>query len=158
MCSSDLAVQLAFYKQYARFPEDESDLAPAVIAHLADQISVPAVLLDDYEWADRTGRRHRQQILDFLAVVPFEEAGESAFRVWLAEEALPSEPNSAALEEQIGAWFARNRVTRPGGYRLDRLVASARAAHEEQAFRMVAAHLDAETRRRLVGLDRKSVV
>jgi hypothetical protein len=51
-----LAVQLAFYKQYARFPEDESDLAPAVIAHLADQIGVSAVLLDDYEWgAGRDG-------------------------------------------------------------------------------------------------------
>ena len=116
------AVQLAFYKQYARFPEDQSDLAPAVIAHLADQIGVSAVLLDGYEWAGRTGRRHRQLILDFLAVVPFEGAAESTFRAWLAEEALPSEPNSTALEDQIGAWFARSRVTRPGSYRLDRLV------------------------------------
>jgi hypothetical protein len=48
-----LAVQLAFYKQHARFPEDESDIAPAVIAHLADQIGVSAVLLDGYEWAFR---------------------------------------------------------------------------------------------------------
>jgi hypothetical protein len=90
--------------------------------------------------------------LDFLAVVPFEGAAEAAFRAWLAEEALPGEPNPAALEEQIGAWFVRSRVMRPGGYRLDRLVASVRAAHEEQAFRMVAARLDAETRRRLEGL------
>ena len=82
------AVQLAFYKQCARFPEDESDLAPAVIAHLAGQLGVSAVLLDGYEWAGRTGRRHRQQALDFLA----------AFRAWLAEEALPGEPNPAALE------------------------------------------------------------
>jgi TnpA family transposase len=143
------AIQLAFYKQYARFPEDESDLAPAVIAHLADQVGVSAVPLDGYEWAGRTGRRHRQQALDFLAVIPFEGAAEAAFRAWLAEEALPGEPNPAALEEQIGAWFARNRVTRPGGYRLDRLVASARAAHEERALRTVAMHLDAEARRRL---------
>jgi TnpA family transposase len=147
-----LAVQLAFYKQYARFPEDESDLAPAVIAHLADQIGVSAVLLDGYEWAGRTGRRHRQLILDFLAVVPFEGAAESTFRAWLAEEALPSEPNSTALEDQIGAWFARSRVTRPGSYRLDRLVAAARLAHDEQSFRAVAAHLDPETRCRLDGL------
>jgi TnpA family transposase len=146
------AVQLAFYKQYARFPEDESDLAPAVIAHLADQIGVSAVLLDGYEWAGRTGRRHRQLILDFLAVVPFEGAAESIFRAWLAEEALPSEPNSTALEDQIGAWFARSRVTRPGSYRLDRVVAAARLAHDERTFRTVAAHLDAETRCRLDGL------
>jgi hypothetical protein len=70
----------------------------------------------------------------------------------LAEEVLAGEPNSLALEDQIDAWFARSRVSRPGGYRLDRLVASARAVHDEQAFRMVATHLDAETRRRLDGL------
>jgi hypothetical protein len=56
------------------------------------------------------------------------------------------------LEDQIGAWFARSRVTRPGSYRLDRLVAAARLAHDERAFRAVAAHLDAETRCRLDGL------
>jgi TnpA family transposase len=143
------AVQLAFYEQYARFPKDDSEIAPAVIAHLADQIGVPAAMLDDYDWAGRTGRRHRQLILDFLAVVPFDGAAETAFRAWLAEEVLPGEPNSAALEEQIGAWFARRRVTRPGAYRLDRLVASAHAAQDERAFRMVAAYFDAETRRRL---------
>jgi hypothetical protein len=35
--------------------------------------------VDSYEWAGRTGRRHRQLILDFLAVVPFEGAAESTF-------------------------------------------------------------------------------
>ena len=139
------AMSVSCSSQYARFPEDESDLAPAVIAHLADQIGVSAVLLVGYKWAGRTGRRHRQLILDFLAVVPFEGAAESAFRTWLAEEALPSEPNSTALEDQIGTWFARSRVTRPGSYRLDRLVAAERLAHDQRAFRVVAAHLDAET-------------
>jgi Domain of unknown function (DUF4158) len=32
------AAQLAFYKQHARFPDAEADIAPAVIAHLAEQI------------------------------------------------------------------------------------------------------------------------
>jgi hypothetical protein len=58
------------------------------------------------------------------------------------------------LEDQIGAWFARSRVTRPGSYRLDRLVAAARLAHDERAFRAVSgtSSLDAETRCRLDGL------
>ncbi len=29
------AVQLAFWRQHGRFPDDEADIAPAVIAHLA---------------------------------------------------------------------------------------------------------------------------
>jgi hypothetical protein len=145
------AIQLAFYKQHANFPDEEADIAPAVIAHVAGQIGAPTAVLDGYDWAGRTGRRHRQLILDFLAVAPFDKPAEVVFRSWLAE-ALPREPNTAALEEQVGAWFARSRITRPGVYRLDRLVASARAAHDERAFRMVAERLDAETRHRLDAL------
>ncbi len=62
------AVQLTFYKQHAIFPDDEADIAPAVIAHIAAQIGVPIAMLDEYDWTGRTGRRHRQLILDFLAV------------------------------------------------------------------------------------------
>jgi hypothetical protein len=61
------AAQLAFYKQHARFPDAEADIAPAVIAHLAEQIGVPAAALAGYDWVGRSGRRHRQTILDFLA-------------------------------------------------------------------------------------------
>jgi hypothetical protein len=71
---------------------------------------------------------------------------------WLAEEALPREPNSAGLEEQVCTWFARRRITRPGAYRHDRLITATRAAHDERAFRTVAERLDAETRHRLDAL------
>ena len=80
-----------------------------MIAYLAEQIGVPAAALAGYDWVGRSGRRHRQTILDFLAVVPFDEASAAAFRHWLAAEALPHEPNPAALEEEIGAWFAHGR-------------------------------------------------
>jgi Domain of unknown function (DUF4158) len=146
------AVQLAFYKRHANFPDDEADVAPAVTAHIAGQIDVAPTVLDGYDWSGRTGRRHRQQILDFLAVTPFDKRAETAFRAWLADEILPHQPNSVALEEQVCAWFARNRISRPGTYRLDRLLASARAAHDERAFRTVADRFDAETQRRLDAL------
>ena len=144
------AVQLAFYKRHAGFPDDEADVAPTVTAHIAGQTGLAPTMLDGYDWAGRTGRRHRQQILNFLAVTPFDKAAETAFRAWLADEVLPHEPNSVAVEEQVTTWFARNRISRPGAYRLDRLLASARAAHDDRAFRMVAERLDVETRR---GLD-----
>lgn len=64
------AVQLVFYRQHAKFPDDEADVAPTVIAHIAGQIGVPTATLDGYDWTGRTGRRHRQLILDFLAVAP----------------------------------------------------------------------------------------
>ena len=35
-----LATQLAYWRQHGRFPDDEADLAPAVVGHLAAQVGV----------------------------------------------------------------------------------------------------------------------
>ena len=66
-----LACQLAFWREHARFPEVEADLAPAVIEHLAAQIGVPADAIEGYDFAGRLGRRHRRAVLDHLAVAHF---------------------------------------------------------------------------------------
>src|SRR5258708_1061234 len=51
----------------------------------------------------RTGRRHRQLILDFLAVAPFDKAAGAAFRFW------PSPDGGSVWRRQTGAvsahWF-----------------------------------------------------
>jgi hypothetical protein len=49
------AVQLAFYKQNASFPDGEAEIVPAVIAHITGQIGVPTVMLDGYSWTGRRG-------------------------------------------------------------------------------------------------------
>jgi TnpA family transposase len=137
-----LTVQLAFWRQNGRFPDEEADLAPAVVGHLASQIGARADALDGYDWVGRTGRRHRRAILDHLAVAAFDEAAETRLRRWLADDLLPREPASTALEEEIALWFARERITRPGAYRLDRILHSAQAAHDDAALRRVADQLD----------------
>ena len=108
------AVQLAFWRQHGRFLDEEADVAPAVVAHLAAQIGVGADALDGYAWASRSGRRHRVAIIDHLAVAAFDEAAEARFRCWLADDALPREFAAPALDEELSAWFARSRVTRLG--------------------------------------------
>jgi TnpA family transposase len=146
------AAQLAYWRQRGRFPDDEADLAPAVVGHLAAQVGVRTDALDGYDWAGRTGRRHRRTILGHLAITGFDDAAEVAFRRWLAEELLPREPGPAALEEEIAGWFARGRVTRPGAYRLDRILRSAYAAHDDATLQRVTGRLDAGTRERLDAL------
>ena len=59
-----LAVQLAYWRAHGRFPDDEADLPPAAVGHLAAQLGVGADALEAYDWAGRTGRRHRRLILD----------------------------------------------------------------------------------------------
>jgi hypothetical protein len=147
-----LAAQLAFWRQNGRFPDEEADLAPAVVAHLAAQVGVGADVLESYEWAGRTGRRHRRVVLDYLAVAAFDDAAEVKFRGWLSGELLPREPASSVLEGEVSGWFVRERVSRPGAYRLDRILRSACAAHDDAALQRVAARLDAGMRERLDAL------
>jgi Domain of unknown function (DUF4158) len=124
-----LMCQLAFWREHARFPEVEADIAPAVVEHLARQIGVSAEILEGYDFAGRSGRRHRRLVLAHLAVREFGEEEEAAFRAWLLADCLPAEPAPLALEEAVASWFARERILCPGGYQFDRLVRSARAAH-----------------------------
>src|SRR3954464_8117726 len=104
-----LAAQLAYWRQHGRFPNEEAELAPAVVGHLAAQVGVKADALDGYDWTGRTGRRHRRLILDHLAVAAFDDTAEARFRRWLADELLPREPVPSAMDAEIGSWFAGER-------------------------------------------------
>jgi TnpA family transposase len=147
-----LAAQLAYWRQNGRFPDEETDLAPAVVGHLAAQLGIQADILESYEWAGRTGRRHRRLVLDHLAVAPFDDTAEAKFRSWLSDELLPQEPTPSVLESEVNGWFARERVSRPGGYRLDRILRSARTAYDDAALQRVSDRLDAGMRERLDAL------
>ncbi len=132
-----LAAQLAHWRQNGRYPDDEADLAPAVVGHLATQVDVHADVLEGYEGTDRTGRRHRRLVLDHLAVAAFDDAAEAKFRSWLSNELLPREPAPPVFEGEVSGWFARERISRPGGYGLDRILRSASAAHDDAALQRV---------------------
>src|SRR5512135_2418733 len=147
-----LMCQLAFWREHARFPEVEADIAPAVVEHLARQIGVSTEVLEGYDFAGRSGRRHRRMVLAHLAVREFGEEEEAAFRAWLLADCLPAEPAPLALEEAVASWFARERILRPGSYRLDRLVHSARATHDDAVLAMIAGRLNDTVRERLDAL------
>lgn len=65
---------------------------------------------------------------------------------------LPREPTPSALEDEITGWFAARRVVRPGTYRLDRLIRSVRAGHDDAVLAAIADRLDDTTRSRLDAL------
>ena len=111
-----LAAQLAYWRVYGRFPDDEADLSPAAVGHLAAQLGIGADALEIYDWAGRTGRRHRRLIPDYLAVADFDNSVEARFRRRLGDELLPRELSPAVLEGEVSSWFARERITRPGAW------------------------------------------
>jgi hypothetical protein len=94
------------------------------------------------------GRRHRRLVLDHLAVASFDERAEARLRTWLSDELPPREPTPPALEGEVNAWFARERVSRPASTGSTAFSAR-RAAYDDAALRRVADRLDADMRERL---------
>ncbi|PJG45768.1 hypothetical protein CAF53_24090 [Sphingobium sp. LB126] len=107
-----LACQLAFWRSQGRFPDEEADLAPAVIAHLAGQIGVEADV-ESYAFTGRSGRRHRQLVLDHLAVGTFDHAAEAAFRSWLLSDMLPASRHCPRLRTRSPDGSPRGGLSGP---------------------------------------------
>ena len=87
-----------------------------------------------------------------LRSLVFDEAAEAKCRSWLSDELLPREHAPAVFEGEVSGWFARERISRPGGYRLDRVLRSARAAYDDAALKHVGDCLVGGMRERLDAL------
>ena len=59
--------QLKVFQSRGWFPEDTAATPEIVVSYLAEQIEVRSFDLSGYDWSGRTGRRHRAEILNFLA-------------------------------------------------------------------------------------------
>ncbi len=77
------ALQLKHYQLYARFLNGDREVPADVAEYLLDQFEDAATPLDAYDWTGRSGRRHRQEILEFLSVCAFDDAAETRLRAWL---------------------------------------------------------------------------
>ena len=107
-----LACQLAFWRSQGRFPDEEADLAPVVITHLTGQIGVEADV-ENYAFTGRSGRRHRQLVLDHLAVGAFDHTAEAAFRSWLLSDMLPASQPCQRLRTRSPDGLPRGGLSGP---------------------------------------------
>ena len=108
-----MLAQLLFYKKNVCFGNSRNDFAPAVLEHLAEQLGVSLDTLEHFEWAERSGRRHRETIVAFVGFRPFDTIAEKTFRKWLTHEVWPKELNEDACDELITGWFLREKYDRP---------------------------------------------
>ena len=115
------ALQLKHYQLYARFLNGDREVPADVADYLLDQFGNGATSLDAYDWTGRSGRRHRQEIVQFLSVSAFDDEAEAHLRTWLINEVLPTAPNLSHLADLITDWLLSNRIDRPNTSSLDRL-------------------------------------
>jgi hypothetical protein len=117
--------QLKHYQLYAGFPQSLRCLPEDVREYLAHQVNIHLNTLKQYDWNGRSGRRHRQEILEYLNVQPFDDPSEAAFNKWLLKTILPHEPDKSHLNDLVVEWFLRSKIDPPGAVILDRIIKSA---------------------------------
>ena len=142
-------LQLKFYQQHLSFPSSAAEFSSDVVDYVASQLKGVNDELSDYDWSNRTARRHRQEIQAHLGFSSFTDSDEHALRQWLSEEVLPGVPDDPVLSEHVLHWLRRNKVRPPGAVTLTRIVASAEQEFESTLFSNVSEKLDNATRGRL---------
>jgi hypothetical protein len=135
------AALLAFFRHEGRFPAHRQEVPGAVVVHLASQVGVPAEAYVAYDWRGRAIKYHRAQI---RAALGFREASvqdAQALVGWLVREVLPYERAADRIRSALYAHCRARCLEPPTPERIERLVRSALATHEQQLSRAVYARL-----------------
>ena len=141
--------QLKFYQLYAGFPQSHGEFAIDVREFLAEQIEISSDEFHVYDWNGRTGRRHRQEILEYLDVKPFDEQAEINFRQWLLDTVFPQKPDKNHLDEFVVEWFLNAKINPPGLVRLERTIKSVQQKYERHILTSIYSKLKASVRAQL---------
>jgi TnpA family transposase len=137
-------VQLKVFQNTGRFPETLGDVSPAGIAYLGDQLERPPGDLDDYAFADRSGRRHRREILSYLGFRRMRKRDREALQAWIQADLCPRSESFGAMVDQVYDWLRDRKLFGPSKGMIERLVRSARRHFDEACLAEIAASLSPE--------------
>jgi TnpA family transposase len=139
------AVLLKFFQYVGRFPFSKTEVARAVIHHLALQVSVPAEAYLAYDWRGRTVKYHRTQIRKYL---DFHQATASDLKsaaTWLAAQTELAHANEETLSAATYRHLRELKVEPPTPEQVERLVHSVIHTFEENLFTDLAAKISPAT-------------
>ena len=143
------ALLLKYFQHEGRFPERQSELRPAIVEYVAQQLGVTPEVLQTYHWDGRTIKEHRRQIRELLGFHPATLVDQGELRTWLIEEVLPHEHRPVYLTQLAYQHLRELQIEPPTQGRMDRLVISAVYEYEQTFFDTIAARLSAESKAKL---------
>lgn len=135
------AVLLKFFQYQGHFPVGNKEVPLEVVQFLAAQMGASPADLDAYEWAGRTAKRHRAEILSFLGIRRITAEQVQALRRWLIDELLPMDYSLEQLLDRVGDWFRERKIGPLGPSRLERLLRSALNTFESGLLERIASQL-----------------
>ena len=118
-----------------------SNLPTAVVEYVAGQISVLPEDLDAYGERDATQTAHRQAVENYLGFKHPTPDDFERLDQWLLERALEHD-RPMVLWQLVCERFLAEKLVRPGLSQIERMVAAARNAAEEEIFRRVESVID----------------
>src|SRR5271157_3161183 len=143
------AVLLKFFQNEGRFPRHRNEIPTEAIAYVAQQLEVPAKHYHTYDWSGRSIKRHRAKIRAFAK---FREATAQdilELTTWLCAQIVPHQRQMEALIDIVYGHCRALRIEPPTEDRLQRLIRSVLAAHDDRFCRDVLGKLTPETRKHL---------
>jgi TnpA family transposase len=146
------AILLKFFQYEARFPIQAYEVPGSVVAHIAQQVEIPAEAFAAYDWQGRTIKYHRQRIRTLFGFRELTAADTDALGQWLHEVILPSERTPERLTAAVYQRCRELRIEPPTADRIARLVGSSTRSYEEAFCQHLAQHLSPAVQERLEAL------
>ncbi len=146
------AALLKFFELEGRFPRHGGEVPRAAVEYLAAQLKVAAEAFADYEWTGRTIEYHRAQVRAALGFREPTVADEDTLTAWLATEVCPTELSEDRRREALIARCRAQRIEPPTPGRVERMVASAQEACDQQLTVRTSERLSSDAVLRLEGL------
>jgi hypothetical protein len=143
---------LMFFRHEGRFPASKHEVPPSVVKHLAIQVGVPADAYVAYDWQGRSIKYHRVQIRTALGFRETTVQDADKLVDWLAAEVVPHDRAPDRVRAAVYVRCRELRLEPPTPERIERLVRSALASHEQQISTMIRGRLSAKSVEGLDGL------
>jgi hypothetical protein len=133
-----LAVLLKTFQYSGHFPAHPGEVAPEILAYLAQQVQVPVGIFGQYDWNGRTASRHRRAIRERTGFreVTVEDVEDLA--KWLAQHPILLHDHQISTLKDIVYGRCRDlHIEPPTSDRIDRTVRSAVRRFEEALFERI---------------------
>ncbi|HDZ73785.1 MAG TPA: DUF4158 domain-containing protein [Aurantimonas coralicida] len=119
-----IAVQLKFFAAHGFFAEAADGVPDDAIGYVVEQLGGGD--LAGYDFAGRSGRRHRSEILRYLGFRRIKPADREALAAWISAELCPSGMMVGAMIDRVFLWCRDGKIFAQSRKELERLSRSER--------------------------------
>lgn len=121
-----VAVQLKFFTAQGFFADTADNVPDDAVGYVVEQLGVGGADLSGYDFAGRSGRRHRTEILRYLGFRRMKPADREALAAWISTELCPFGMTVGAMMDRVFLRCRDNKILALSRMKLERLVRSER--------------------------------